>query len=311
MTSNSNEVFKAKLEARIQKAREEASKFNASPYVIGSLPDKGKGLIAVKIFETGELIVSEKPLLVVDKRQNDLNTKFSRLSADSKRRVLELSGGPDVASIFEANASHLDDYRSGLFAVMSRINHSCVPNTNFVWRSDLNEQQVIAIRKIESGEEITDSYFPDDALWTFEERRSRLEATHAFKCQCLEMCGKSRDAISADDLRIGVLRDLRDQSRSSLLACERLVAALAQTPRVVQANFSLLALEALFIDYVGAKKDTEAFRVAQNLAAEYESCVGVEFETSRRWRSLVNHYFGLVRERGKFLSELSRPFSQI
>ena len=51
--------------------------------------------------------------------------------------------------IFRANASIIEGgEEAGLFPVMSRMNHSCMPNTNFVWREDLGEQQVYAVATI-------------------------------------------------------------------------------------------------------------------------------------------------------------------
>lgn len=55
---------------------------------------------------------------------------------------------PSFAAILRCNASHIGSGLSGLFPVMSRINHSCVPNTNFVYREDTGEQRVYAVRKI-------------------------------------------------------------------------------------------------------------------------------------------------------------------
>ena len=49
-----------------------------------------------------------------------------------------------LTDVYRSNASKISDDQSGLFPLMSRINHSCVPNTNFVWREDLGQQVVIA-----------------------------------------------------------------------------------------------------------------------------------------------------------------------
>ena len=51
--------------------------------------------------------------------------------------------------IFRSNASIIEGgEEAGLFPVMSQMNHSCMPNTNFVWREDLHEQQVYAVSTI-------------------------------------------------------------------------------------------------------------------------------------------------------------------
>ena len=45
----------------------------------------------------------------------------------------------------------MDSSTSGIFPVMSRINHSCIPNCNFVFNEDTGEQVVIAVRDIGSN----------------------------------------------------------------------------------------------------------------------------------------------------------------
>ena len=55
------------------------------------------------------------------------------------------------AGIFRSNASIIEvagGNEAGLFPAMSRMNHSCMPNTNFVWREDLKVQQVYAVSTI-------------------------------------------------------------------------------------------------------------------------------------------------------------------
>ena len=64
-----------------------------------------------------------------------------------------------LSEIYQSNASHIDadninlvnknaSTKTGIFPVMARINHSCIPNTNFFWREDKAEQAVVAVQKI-------------------------------------------------------------------------------------------------------------------------------------------------------------------
>ncbi|PMB66787.1 SET domain-containing protein 5 [Beauveria bassiana] len=48
-----------------------------------------------------------------------------------------------------------------LFALLSRINHSCVPNTHWVFNTAIERLTVHAIRHIRAGEQITISYIQD------------------------------------------------------------------------------------------------------------------------------------------------------
>lgn len=79
-------------------------------------------------------------------------------------------------------------YGSGLFPIISYLNHSCAPN---VIRVPSNGALVIMVfRTIKSGEQLFDSYIPGHVLSTLENRRSELRIPYYFECKC-EACDKN------------------------------------------------------------------------------------------------------------------------
>ena len=74
----------------------------------------------------------------------------------------------------------------GVFKQLSRLNHSCEPNAKIKWNKELAQLQLHATKDIEEGEEITVSYFADQADDTTDLQVLRAlhwDALH-FECIC-------------------------------------------------------------------------------------------------------------------------------
>ena len=105
-----------------------------------------------------------------------------------------------ITGIYETNSFQLgDEINSGLFLTISRINHSCRPNVNHIWRPDLQKTLIQATRTIHSGEGIFTSYGPSECLSTFD-RRTYLENKYSFVCDCT-MCQEGNE-YGGDDRMI-------------------------------------------------------------------------------------------------------------
>ena len=59
---------------------------------------------------------------------------------------------------YESYSTQNFDGDAAIFPVISRANHSCVPNADFVTRGERRVQEIIATSNIASGEEITLCY---------------------------------------------------------------------------------------------------------------------------------------------------------
>ncbi|KAJ6779592.1 hypothetical protein PWT90_08508 [Aphanocladium album] len=76
-------------------------------------------------------------------------------------------------------------YGCGVFALYSRINHSCIPNAHNAYNASIGRLTVHAIRTIHAGEQITVTYI-DGSCRTKKQRNSMLEKW-GFVCSC-EAC---------------------------------------------------------------------------------------------------------------------------
>ncbi|EGX91951.1 TPR domain protein [Cordyceps militaris CM01] len=76
------------------------------------------------------------------------------------------------------------DAHGGLFALSSRINHSCIPNAHQSYNPTIGRLTVHSIRAIRPGEQITVSYF-ENACRPKPERAFLLQRRWRFSCSCL------------------------------------------------------------------------------------------------------------------------------
>jgi hypothetical protein len=153
---------------------------------------KGQGVFAWRDIPRGTRIISEKPLFSIPQTDgcspSDIQAPFEKLSSQDKSSFFDLHDAnvPNcsrVVSIFRTNCMDQGD-GAGIFLVISRINHSCLPNAHFSFNENTNEQTIHAIKDIKGGEEILISY--SKSFHTATERHEQLEQ-YAFQCTC-EAC---------------------------------------------------------------------------------------------------------------------------
>ena len=89
----------------------------------------------------------------------------------------------DLARFVRRRGRTLDVDGTGFYRLHSCCNHSCVPNAHAFKRpgDDRGDAVVLALRTIETGDEITLSYIDEEA--PFEERRAAL-MEYLFECDC-------------------------------------------------------------------------------------------------------------------------------
>ena len=174
------------------------------PYRVREVAGKGRGLVATRQIQPGEIILEERPLLL-------LSGEPLEISGETRARILTrhdpadnfpelISEGVDVARLMAqnknlavleeddetdkirriiycngvclVNTSEHDNpllqYYSKVGAVyhdISFINHSCNPNVTWTWvRDDVERKQVIAMKVIEKDEEILVNYKDEEEL---------------------------------------------------------------------------------------------------------------------------------------------------
>jgi len=181
-------------------------------WTVEAIPGKGKGVIASVDIKPGKLLISEAPLLTTDcvtsstleGMEKDLAQALRTLPKDSQRAFLSLHnnypGKNPLSNIVRSNGYPLGPGSEvgGIFANISRINHSCRPNAVHSWNPLLNVETVYAVRPVKSGEEITLSYTAGGPSKT---RQQELKAGFGFDCKC-EICSLPEAELKASDGRL-------------------------------------------------------------------------------------------------------------
>lgn len=184
-------------------------------YEIRDVPGKGKGMIASRNIQKGDLVLQERPIILLPMVYGDriiILNAINNLHDDDLQNLLALcdeSRLEDYSFISVELNSYLNhpptqDQVRGVSKVIcnrfgdadtcqqfvlvdaSRINHSCNPNT--VWTFD-NSSKLFSVRAatdIPQGTEITVTYIYD-LLRPRESRRAELDRL-GFTCEC-EACG--------------------------------------------------------------------------------------------------------------------------
>ncbi|KAI0284005.1 hypothetical protein BGY98DRAFT_1093641 [Russula aff. rugulosa BPL654] len=195
-------------------------------YTVRDLPGRGKGMIAVRDIRRGELLIRERPLMVVPYSINTSPSQFiwelvqqltpdqvasfhnlshvnlpENLSPDSEEFLKELQ-----LAIFETNAVAAGS-NVGLFPRMARLNHGCSGafNSVYSWREREGALVVHALKDIREGDELLTVYF--GTRQTRDKRRHYLMQNYGFHCMCT-YCTLSDEKSKASDVRLTTMDDL-------------------------------------------------------------------------------------------------------
>ncbi len=210
--------------------------------VFDSGPSTGLGLRATMPYRVGDEVMREYAVMRVpnsqratcredamDMHRNAVQREYDAMKAGTKSAFMELSSSCDGGGtsgvgrddddrtvivktprgIYDTNAFRLGDddkTHGGLFLTMARLNHSCRPNVNHFWSSELQMTLVFALRDIRIGEELCTTYGPSE--WSDTRgRREYLRERFMFDCNC-EMCLEGND--DGGDDRMMSIRNLQE-----------------------------------------------------------------------------------------------------
>ncbi|KAJ6593490.1 hypothetical protein B0H19DRAFT_916602 [Mycena capillaripes] len=186
---------------------------------VAAVPGKGMGLFSTRALAEGDLILTERPLLIspigleIAFPPNFTSEQFFQASRDEMEMALQVAVNrmrPESRAAFMALAnSHMEDGSGPLFGVVrtnglgisglrpgakgdmsnytatckyiSRLNHSCSPNTHPVFDKVSFSFRLWAVRDIAAGEELTFQY--TDVECAAATRNEALEP-YAFVCTC-------------------------------------------------------------------------------------------------------------------------------
>ncbi|PAV17308.1 SET domain-containing [Pyrrhoderma noxium] len=175
---------------------------HAYPFEIKELPGRGKGLIATRDIEQGELLIKERPLVLVPSSTQEspstlLRNRLNKLSSPEEISYFSLSyvvPGRDtekaplseddiILATFQTNAISAGS-DVGLFPLTARLNHGCSSSFNSVysWRPEEGSLVVHALKPIKRGEELLTTY--TDTKRPRQERQNYLKSYYDFTCTC-------------------------------------------------------------------------------------------------------------------------------
>jgi len=176
-------------------------------------PGKGAGIFATRKIVAGTCVLTERPLIILDRPEEDdpeaIEREFRKLSKAGQRQYLRLFDAEKsrltrVVSIYYSNCYNCDGSKehggSAVGAMSSRINHSCVPNVQFSYDEARRVMTFYAIRNIPRGKEIFSNY--DKAVFETAAKRMRKQRLYyGFVCDC-EACRPQTDFwVRSDDRR--------------------------------------------------------------------------------------------------------------
>ena len=166
------------------------------PFLVRRVEGKGLGVVAARDILPGQLIMSEIALILVKRDKSGCLTvnqarqifkQAAMINKVQKEKLVDLHCLEErkVLNIFKNNCIRVDDDNIGLYLLISRINHSCCPNSIVCQGA---EKEVRAMKYIKRGEEITMTYIVN----TSDTKIKRGEELRywQFKCDC-EVCSLS------------------------------------------------------------------------------------------------------------------------
>ncbi|KAK0464306.1 uncharacterized protein EV420DRAFT_1036375 [Desarmillaria tabescens] len=196
---------------------------NSPPFEVVDLPGKGKGVVATRDIQRGELVIREKPLFIVPystsdspaalishhvKSLKDLGYHaFFNLSYVNFPKDMDPEAHRDevALAIFETNAVAAGE-GIGIFPRMARLNHGCSSAFNVVysWRPAEGEIVVHALQNISRGQLLT-TY--TNTKQPRKERREFLLEHYGFDCTC-SVCSLPPSQSHASDERLNSISAL-------------------------------------------------------------------------------------------------------
>ena len=146
---------------------------STSNFTIKDFASKGKGLVALRKINSGELILCERASLVLqlkDVNNENVTNAFNQLPSEKQTKFLQLTSNkkgcdePKKCDIFLNNAININYDVFGVFLDISRVNHSCDPNSAWGTTQQQDTLELRAIRDIKEDEEICVDYIGDKSF---------------------------------------------------------------------------------------------------------------------------------------------------
>ena len=174
---------------------------------ISDICNKGQGLVAIQNIFSNTVIFREQPVITFT-NFDDAVEKYKFLPSVTKKRIHKLSNEHpylgDLLGIIKTNSLDILSNTlscKSLCLMLSRINHSCSPNSEILWDHIKREHVLHSIKHIPSGTEICISYRIHLQQHNIRERLKEIRKTFGFRCAC-EHCKCLSILSSQKDMRI-------------------------------------------------------------------------------------------------------------
>lgn len=159
---------------------------------------KGLGVFAINDIEPGTILLCEAPIVtLVDtgSRADPLDVAVNALSPIRKASFRSLHAysrnkfeSLNRSIVYSNGYSILNDLATGVFETASRINHSCVPNSQYVWKEGIGRMIFWNRTKLFKGEEVTVNYG---------HKKNYLKNIYGFECTCGACTDSELEVISS------------------------------------------------------------------------------------------------------------------
>ncbi|KAH7131663.1 hypothetical protein B0J13DRAFT_642489 [Dactylonectria estremocensis] len=183
---------------------------------IVQIPGRGRGLMATRYIARGTRVLLETPILTACAMEpQDMDTAVAATlkqlpKAEQQKFLLLHNNFPGKLPFFGIMRTNSiccgpGSETGAVYATISLINHSCLPNTHSSWNYERGHQTVHAIRDIVCGEEITLAYTAEDL--PSRPRRENLKESFGFDC-CCAVCSLPPSQLQVSDKRRSRLQQL-------------------------------------------------------------------------------------------------------
>ncbi|PBP19348.1 set domain containing protein [Diplocarpon rosae] len=159
---------------------------------------KGIGVFAARDLLPGTILISEAPIVTLQDngaRVDPLDITVNALSPREKESFLSLHAfsrnrneSRSRSILYSNGYSIMDDLATGVFETASRINHSCVPNSHYLWKDSLGRMVFWNRFKLLEGDEVTVDYG---------HKTKYLKRIYGFDCHCGACTKSGSDGVSS------------------------------------------------------------------------------------------------------------------
>lgn len=194
------------------------------PFRLAASPGRGWGAFATRKIAAGSVIAREAALFTIPKphaliEDRDIRAALSTLPPGSRQQFYSLRDNGDAEFHYlidafcencfrvpsSSSVTYDSAHRFGCYILLSRINHSCIPNAK-IPDSNIEGTSIacFATRDIEEGEEITFCYNTDFMCRTSRDRHRELR----FVCEC-KACRSGTTFHRLSEMRRTMIRGLQ------------------------------------------------------------------------------------------------------